>query len=357
MKGIVNKLNEKIIKKPILKLFCVFLFISFAFLNIQAQNIQVKAYLDTTTILIGDQIHINLFVDQPQGAKIIFPVLNDSIAGKIEVLTKAKIDTMFVGNGRLRLLQRNTITCFDSGVYQVPPLKFAFNLGAINDTITTVPLVLRVNTIPIKDAKKIFDIKGIINIPFTFAEILPYILVSLGALLIIALAVYIYIRLKQNKPIFLFQKPAEPAYVIAFRELKKLKSEKLWQKGQIKQYYTGLTDIIRTYIEGRFKILAMESTSDEIIAEIKNIEAIDKKSIVELMQLLETADLVKFAKAEPLPDENDNLWQVAYNFVLNTYKEPETLIEQNNLQNTGYEASEKDNSDISSFGTELKNIN
>lgn len=338
MKEGLSNIKDKILIGLVLQTFFIFLPVS----NTFAQSIQVKAYFDTTAILIGDQIHLNFFVDQPPEAKVNLPVLKDTIADKIEILSPPKTDTMIVGNGRLRILQRYLITCFDSGVYLVPALKFAFHLGAITDTITTVPLVLAVNTIEIKDSKKFYDIKGIAAIPYTFAEILPYILIAIGALLLIALIIYIYIRLKNKKPIFPFQKPVEPPHVIAFRDLEKIKREKLWQKGQLKEYFTGLTDIIRTYMEGRFKILAMESTSDEIISEIKNIEIVDSKSLNELKQLLVTADLVKFAKSEPLPDENENSWQYAYNFVLTTCKD-EPIIEQNTLQGDNIKDFEKNN--------------
>jgi hypothetical protein len=303
-------------------LFVISLIFGMAF-HSYSQGIMVKADLDTTTILIGDQIHINLFVEQPQGEKISFPFLHDSIANKIEILSASKIDTYVVGNGRLRLLQRYLITCFDSGVYQIPPMSFSFTYGAIKDSLATQPLVLTVNSIPIKDPKKIYDIKGVIAMPLTFSEILPYIISGLVLLLIIALIIYIRNRLKHNKPVFFLQKPKEPAHIIAFRELEKLRSEKLWQQGQIKQYHTRITDIIRTYIEDRFNILAMESTSDEILDDLKKIEIVDSKALNGMKQLMETADLAKFAKAEPMPDENENSWRYAYDFVVNTLKKPE----------------------------------
>lgn len=302
-----------------------------------SQSILLKASFDTSAILIGDQIHLNIFIEQPPDTKIIFPLISDSLAGKIEILSASKIDTVFIGNGRIRLFQHYLITCFDSGIYKVPPFKFVFTSGPVKDTLATVPLVLTVNTIPIKDPKKIYDIKGIIPIPYTLAELLPYILIGLGIILLLALIIYIFIRLKQKKPIFAIQRPAEPPHIIAFRELEKLKTEKLWQQGHVKQYYTRLTDIIRSYIETRFNVLALESTSEEISIAMKNIDYVDSKSLNELKQLLETADLVKFAKAEPLPDDNENSWHYSYNFVINSFKDPvpegqtEIVSEVNNI--------------------------
>jgi hypothetical protein len=169
------------------------------------------------------------------------------------------------------------------------------------------------------------DIKGIEKVPFTFAEIMRYVLIILGILLIIAIIAYIIIRIKQNKPIIPVFKPAEPAHVIAFRELEKLKNEKLWQQGQFKQYYTRLTDIIRQYIENRYNVFAMESTSEEIVSDLKKLEIENKKVLENLAQMLEISDLVKFAKAEPLPEENENSWKYSNDFVLNTMIKQEEI--------------------------------
>jgi hypothetical protein len=288
-----------------------------------AQGIELKAALDTTTIWIGDQIRYNILVDQPQDAKVSFPLLSDSLVSKVEILSASKIDTFFVGNGRLKLQQHYLITCFDSGAYIIPPIKFGYKMGTVQDTIATPWLNLTVRTIPIKDYKKIADIKDIKQMPITFAEILPYIAIGLGIILLLVALIYIYYRWKHKKPIFgLLQKPAEPPHIIAFHSLEKLKSEKLWQQGQYKQYFTRITDILRVYIEDRFKVPALESTTAEIMNSLKNIDFIDEKTLANFKITLELSDFVKFAKAEPLPDENENSWQYAHDFVLNTYHVP-----------------------------------
>jgi hypothetical protein len=319
------------IQKKLFKQFIFICLIIFASYSGRAQGILIKADFDTSSILIGDQIHLNFFVEQPQDAKVWFPSIKDSLAGKIEILSELKTDTVFVGNGRLRLLKRFLITCFDSGVYEIKPFKVPFIFSTVSDSLSTTPLILTVNTIPIKDPKKIFDIKGILKIPYTFSEILPYVGFGILTILVLLLGTYIYVRIKNNKPIFEFIKPAEPPHLIAFRELDKLKSEKLWQQGLVKQYYTRLTDISRTYIEGRFNVLAMESTTDEIVLSLKDNEIITGKNLNNLKQMLEVSDLVKFAKAEPLPDENENSWHFAYELVMSTYKDPE-IIEQSDIE-------------------------
>jgi hypothetical protein len=305
-----------IIKSVCLVLITILLFGG----NSYAQIVSVNTYLDTTSILIGDQINFHVVVEQPKGAKVAFPVLTDSITNKVEIISVSKIDTQVLKNGNLLLVQPYLISSFDSGFYTIPSLKFIVD-NQNHDTLASAPLQLIVNTLPIKEQNAITDIKGVIDIPITFKEILPYILIGIGAWLLIALGVYIYTRIKNNKPIFkILEKPKEPAHVIAFRELDKLKNDKLWQQGQFKQYFTRVTDITRAYIELRFEVPAMESTSDEILAIAKGIDQIDDKLFAQLKELLELADLVKFAKVEPLPDENENAWKIAYSFVEKTFQ-------------------------------------
>jgi len=315
------------------RLVCLLTFLTLVLLSSGtfAQQILIKAGFDGDSILIGDQINFHLVVEQPSNVKVTFPTITDSLVSKIEVLQPAKVDTAQIGNGNIRIHKQYIITCFDSGVYKVDPLKFYAGSGANRDSFATQPVKLVVVTIKLKDNKTIADIKNVIQIPLTFAEILPYMLIGIGIWLLIAFIIYIIIRIKQKKPIFGFsEKPKEPAHVIAFRELEKVKGEKLWQKGQTKEYYTKVSDIVRAYFEDRFNIPALESTSDEILLQAKSIEIIDNRTVEELKQLLELADLVKFAKVEPMPDENENSWQKAYEFVNKTFQEP--IIEQPNSE-------------------------
>jgi hypothetical protein len=298
-----------------------------------AQIVNVNAYFDTTSILIGDQINFHIVVEQPKDMKVTFPVFIDSITSKVEIISTSKIDTQILKNGNLLLGQHYLVTSFDSGVYFVDPLKFVVD-NANHDTLATPPLRLIVNTLQIKEANKITDIKGILDIPLTFAEIFSKVLLGLGIVAIIVLGIYIYTRIKNKKPIFkLLEKPKEPAHVVAFREFEKLKNDKLWQQGQFKNYYTRVSDITRAYIESRFDVPAMESTSDEIIAIVKDFDQIDSKLLLQLKELLELADLVKFAKVEPLPDENENAFKMAYSFVEKTFQTIVEAIDSENVKN------------------------
>jgi hypothetical protein len=181
---------------------------------------------------------------------------------------------------------------------------------------------------PVDLKKGPVDIKKPFSAPITLKEIAPWLfgIILIGAL--VFLIVYALSRRSKNKP--LFQRPLKPKlppHVIALQELDKLKGEELWQHEKVKDYYTRLTDIVRVYIEERFTITAMEQTTFEILTSFKEKESqIVDKSVVELKEILEVADLVKFAKLTPLPDENHHMLSNAYLFVKETSVEVVTEV-------------------------------
>ena len=117
--------------------------------------------------------------------------------------------------------------------------------------------------------------------------------------------------------------PKIPPHVVANKALVELGHRKLWQKGKFKAYYTALTSILRTYISGRWDIGALEMTTDEIIIALRDIE-MPSASRTDLITILRTADMVKFAKAEPEAEENEENLSRAIYFVENTKLEDKT---------------------------------
>ena len=159
------------------------------------------------------------------------------------------------------------------------------------------------------------------NLPFIFAEIRDYAIYGLIALIILSLvAWYIvwYIRNKwQGRVRDVKPAPKLPPHVIAIKALDELRNRKLWQNGKHKLYYSTLTEILRVYIEGRWAVGALEMTTDEIISALRDID-IKYDSRSNLVAILRTADMVKFAKALPDAEENEQLFTYAYYFVENT---------------------------------------
>lgn len=304
-----HKLLEKSFK--ILLFFCLLVIPA----GIYAQYVEIKAEIDTNQVTIGDQFNLNLYISQPAGMEVKFPEIADSLAGKIEVLRQYKTDTVRTDD-RLELSRKILLTCFDSGFYQIPPLPFALSSDNWSDSLFSNPIFLAVNTVPLDSM--IRDIKQPIHVPVSFAEIYPFILIGLGIAGLAYFIVYLIRKRKRKEPIFSISKPQEPPHIIALRELDALRDAKLWQRNEYKQYYTRLTEIIRNYIERRFDIPAMEQTSYDILSSWKNKGYNDRDLYNILKQLLNLADLVKFAKEKPLPTDNETNLDNAYAFVRST---------------------------------------
>jgi hypothetical protein len=283
--------------------------------GVRSQYVEIRAKLDTDQVTIGDQFNLNLLVSYPAGIEVGFPEIGDSLAGKIEVLRQSNIDTL-VANDRLELKRKILLTCFDSGIYEITPLPFTLTSADWKDSLYSNPVFLAVNTVPLDSV--IRDIKQPINVPVSFAEIYPFILIAIGIAVLTYFVLYLLRKRKRKEPVFIRAKPGEPAHIIALRELDELMEAKLWQRNEYKQYYTRLTEIIRNYIERRFNIPAMEQTSDDILQSWKKTGYDDRNLYDILKQLLNLADLVKFAKEKPVPSDNEVNLDNAYVFVRNT---------------------------------------
>jgi hypothetical protein len=297
--------------------------------------VQVTARVDTTAIALGQQVWLHLDLTVPKKAKVIWPVLQDSLASKVEIVRKSAIDTSINGEF-VNYSQRLTITSFDSGVYTIPPIGINYKLE--NDTAIqhafSQAITFQVQTVKVDTTRAIKDIKGPMEAPLTFAEIIPWLLAFLAIAIVITLLLYYLRQRKNNKPfISLPRKPKQPAYQIALESLEMLKSRKLWQNGRIKEYYSELTDIIRLYIEEQLGVAAIEMTTDEILTSF-----IDKNGgsglVNRLKQILTTADLAKFAKAQPIASENELSMENAIEFIKETIPaQPDTERNEDKPEN------------------------
>jgi len=335
--------------------------------SLYAQKPTVRATIQPSDILIGEQAIINIEVISPKGRDIIFPVYQDTLITGIEVLTMLPPDTTMTEV--MTINQKYVVTSFDSTLYHVPYMQVIADL----DTLRTNDFGLKVSAPQLSDSTlayleklkahetdsidfvrlNISDIKPIQKPEFVWQDFLEYIYIPLLILLIVAIiaaAIYFLLR-KKKKGYYFTPKVILPPHVVALEGLDKLKASKLWQKGMEKEYYTELTDILREYIDRRFNIDAPEMISDDIISAVHL--ATDTKSATDgLSQILSLADLVKFAKYTPFADENDLSLVNAYLFVNQTKKEERLSLEE---QKEGMTSSEDALKDMTQETTDKEN--
>lgn len=286
-----------------------------------AQDVEVEARIDSNNVLIGDQVNLSVIINQPDSINVLFPEFTDTITESIEIISRTPPDTLRLENKRLEILTKYKITCFDSGYFHIPPFIFQYNRDSILANWATQPIFLhvsRVDIAPSDSSELIFDIKLPAKMPITLSEILPWIIGTALVGLLVLIVVYYIKKRKKQEPLFKIKKTEEPPHIIAIRELDKLKEKKLWQKEKIKLYHSELTCIIRKYIERRYQTPAMEQTSNEIIEGLVKSGFNNNTQLGQLKLLLFSADMVKFAKAKPLPDENETALLNAFVFVNET---------------------------------------
>ena len=246
----------------------------------------------------------------------------DTCIDGIEILKRSNIDTVNDENG-YKLTQQFTITAFDSGEYIIPSMPFYSEDSIL--LAETEPLLLNVHTIAVDTTLAIKDIKDPLSAPLTIGEIIPYIIIAILVFGLVTGIIFLirYIRnRKKPKPI---TKPKSkiPAHILALESLQALWQKKLYQSGYVKQYYSELTDIVRIYIENRWDIAAMEMVSSEIITNLSSMSNISGDTLRKLEQTLFLADMVKFAKSNPLADESSACYQYVMDFVQSTKQEKE----------------------------------
>lgn len=312
-----------------LKQYIIFLFALMAAPLIHAQ-VEVHAVLDSNSIRIGEQTKLDLYLRYDAATQknlsIDWPKFEDTLKKEIEVVNITKIDTTIPDKTNPNIIQQHiqlTITSFDSGAYVIPPFKFMLNKDTANPLITE-PLLLAVNTMPTDTAlAKIKDIKPPYDEPFDWKWYLPYIYSIGGILILVIIIIIVLVKLSKRKPVevpVVDTTPKIPPHVIAFESLEKIKAEAIWKENRTKEYYSGIADTIRLYIEQRFKINALELTSDEILHIFKS-QVVDQESKNKLYQILTLSDFVKFAKQIPIEAEHTLTLNNAFEFVNGTLRE------------------------------------
>lgn len=310
------------------KLFLFLLIISFAHVDLWAQKITVTARLDSTVIWIGSQAHLTFEVSQQPKQKVSMPIFSDTIVGGLELVEPGKTDTAKSPDGHILITQHYVVTSFKDSLIYIPPFPFVSN----GDTVWSKSLSLKVIQ-PFKidtASNKIADIKSVLEPKFDWMKLWFIILIVLAIHGLLILIFWLYKKYFKKKPVLSENeiKLLLPAHVVALTQLDKIKQEKPWQQGRSKEYHTELTDVIREYIERVYNVKSMEMTSEEILDQLRILRLEKKSTYIGLQQIFKLADLVKFAKWNPTPDEHELSLLNAYSFINQTKIEDVKPVEK-----------------------------
>jgi hypothetical protein len=314
MKRSTDILNIGSIRSKKLPL-CILLF-SILYSLFSTAQISATFKADSNKIEIGDVLNMKLVINAQPDIVIDFPKFPGDTIGKIGIVKKDKIDTAKIGSSTI-YSQNIAIQAYEDGRYIFEPMKVYFpnKSTGIVDTAYTNAWELTVTTIPVDTTKPIKAIKAPLNVPYQLNEFYGWIALGLAVLVAAIIGFLLYRKYKKKPaPIIARPRPKDPAHIWAAKELKKLEDEKLWQKDQVKLYHSRLTDILRSYLEFRYDYYALESTTEEIQAELGRLD-INMDAGSKLMETLRLADFVKFAKMSPPPEENMKSMQNAQSFV------------------------------------------
>ena len=289
-----------------------------------AAQATVEATIDSIEILIGQQVEVSVRATAKEGSNVVFPDFKPQqmITPGVEVISHKDSATVGIDNGMAVFTHKYRLTSFDGKLYYLPPFAVKVN----GKTFKSKSLALKVLEVPVDTTKldQFYGPKDVQDNPFMWSDWSAVFWLSVLMLVVMIVAYWLYLRLRDNKPIIASIKIVKKLlpHQKALKEIEVIKAEKMVTSENQKEYYTKLTDTLRKYIEERYGFSAMEMTSSEIIDRLTETQ--DQQALDELRMLFQTADLVKFAKYSTLINENDMNLVNAIEFINKTKLEAQT---------------------------------
>jgi hypothetical protein len=320
MRNKAGKYTQLFVKQVFANLALLFI-LFFATEGLQAQ--QVKAILEPDSIVIGKRAVLRVEVSCPSDSQVIPVALNDTIFEEVEIFSASPLDTLRAETGDYFIRQEFVITAWEEGFYPIAPIPVLVVSRTDTLEVYSAPLLLKVYSVEVSEDATPYDIKPIFRMPLSIAEMVR---VAGPAILLLALfagLAWWFYKQRKGRPQAesICEKPGIPPHIAAISSLENLKNKKLWENGKVKLYHSELTYIVRMFLEKRFGLLALEMTSGEILKAVEpHLKGEDMTDSLKV--IFELADLVKFAKFSPEPQQNEKCMELALDFVKRNFPSP-----------------------------------
>ena len=308
-----------------MKKYVLILMAMFALLGgLNAQNVEVEGKVENTKVQVGKPFTLDLSLKVPYGWFVEWnDFAIDTLSEQLDIIKRGNVERSADADSNVIVKQQLTLMTFDTGQIQVPAVGLTY-AKSFDDPMRmqafTEPIDLYSTTIVVDTLQPYKPIVGPIDAPIQMKEVFPWIL---GVLLLALVVVGILYWRKHRKTKVdadgnIVRGPVIPPYDKAVDDLKRLREEKMWQSGKVKEYFSTLTDIAREYIEGQFGVNAVEMTTDDILEEVKPLH-FSSETYNKLKETMEVADLVKFAKYSSSNLESENAMNSMTDFVNESY--------------------------------------
>lgn len=289
----------------------------------------IKAKLDSANLIMGKSTILHLEVVKDRDANGFFPLFAETggnplpyvgVCGdSVEISRKFQSDTIELGSGRTQINYNLVVQSFDSGFYYLPAMQYISG----TDTVESNRVALKVLPVNVKADEDIAGFTGVAEpLEAPLSDKIPDVMwnywwIILLAAIVLTVGIWMIIRYKKTGKFISRYKPQLPPYEAAVQALDRLKGENLWQQGRVEDYFVRLTDILRTYMAGRFQVSAPEMTTQQFLQEA-SVNPKLQAHAQEFSRLLELADLVKFARMQAMPEENAEAFKIVRDFVEQT---------------------------------------
>jgi len=280
-----------------------------------AQQISASLTLEKGEATVGEKVGARLIAEGPPGIRFEFPPVQ-TLLDQLSVSDVTIAEEEKSGGGKAVREMTFSVAAYKTGTIDVPELLVKYELKGEKGEVKTQPASLSIRSVLKSESEELVDIRGPVRLPRDYGTLIRILLIVAILIAAAGLTVYAVRRYRKRKMVV----PLEdifatiPPHEWAYAELDRLMARKLLEEGRFKDFYVSLMEILKRYLEGRYRINALERTTEEVM-DVMALARIDRKVRANAERILKKSDMVKFAKHVPSHEESRETIQEVYTFI------------------------------------------